>query len=254
MTPEKLSERDRAEVARSEAEAARVSLAPVEVERYLDPAADSPYPLEYAFYLLGDVRGKVVLDLGCGTGENLIPLVRRGARVVAIDISPELVELARRRLQSYGIASDAVTLQAGSAYETGLPDESVDTVLSIALLHHLDLEQARQEILRILKPGGRFILKEPIRFSGVMNLLRRLLPAPKADVSEFEHPMTREELAIIARGFTVLEQRSFRLPFVPLLQRLSASQNQLWALDRRLLQNLPTLEHFATSKVMSLRK
>ena len=41
--------------------------------------------LNEAYDLLGDVRGKAVLDLGCGTGENLVPLARRGAHVTGID-------------------------------------------------------------------------------------------------------------------------------------------------------------------------
>jgi SAM-dependent methyltransferase len=99
MTPEELSKRDHAEVERSAAEASRVILTPVDVDRYLDPPGDTPYGLEYAFHLLGEVEGKTVLDLGCGTGETLIPLVKRGAKVIAMDISPELVALARRRLE-----------------------------------------------------------------------------------------------------------------------------------------------------------
>lgn len=249
-----LSERDQAEVDRSAAEASRVALAPVEVERYLDPPANTPYGLEYAFYLLGDIRGLTVLDLGCGTGENLIPLIKRGARVVAMDISAELVELAGRRLQSYGMDDGTATVRVGSAYDTGLPDDSVDIVFSMALLHHLDLPKARAEIVRILRPGGRFILREPVRFSRTMNSLRKLFPAPKADISEFEHPMTRDELAIVSQGFTVLAQRSFRLPFVPLLTRFSALRKPVWRVDRWLLQHFRGLEHFATGKVMSLRK
>ena len=136
--PAGLSDRDRAEVERSATEAGRVALAPVEVVRYLDPSADTPYGLEYAFYLLGDIRGQRVLDLGCGTGENLISLVKRGARVVAMDISTDLVDRARRRLQNYGIDETGANLQAASAYDTGLPPDSVDVVFSIALLHHLD--------------------------------------------------------------------------------------------------------------------
>src|SRR6266852_3091398 len=96
MTPTNISERDRAEIERSAAEAAKIALVPVEVDRYLNPPANTPYGLEYAFFLLGDVEGKTVLDLGCGTGENLIPLVKRGARVIAMDISSELAALAWR--------------------------------------------------------------------------------------------------------------------------------------------------------------
>ena len=138
---ESLSERDRIEVERSAAEARATVLTPVDVDRYLNPPADTPYGLEYAFYVLGDVRGKSVLDLGCGSGESLVPLVKRGARVIGIDISPDLVALARERLNSYGLSA---VLQEGSAYATGLPNESVDVVFCMALLHHLELPRAHQ--------------------------------------------------------------------------------------------------------------
>ena len=246
-----LSERDRVEVERSAAEARNAVLAPVEVDRYLDPPADTPYGLEYAFHLLGDIRGKTVLDLGCGSGENLVPLAKRGATIIGIDISPDLIELARQRLSSYGLTGD---LRAGSAYATELPDESIDVVFSMALLHHLDLPAARNEIYRILRPGGLFILREPIRFSRTMNSLRKLFPAPEADISDYEHPMTRNELAVVTQGFTLLAQRNFRLPFVPLLMKFKGLRARTWKMDRWMLKHLPALEHFATGKVMSLRK
>jgi SAM-dependent methyltransferase len=251
ITVQSLSERDRVEVERSADEARRIVLAPVDVDRYLDPPADTPYGLEYAFHLLGDVRGKTVLDLGCGTGETLVPLAKRGANVIGIDISPDLIQLAGQRLSSYGVAA---TLQVGSAYAIELPDESVDVVFSMALLHHLDLPPARKEIYRILRPGGLFILREPIRFSRTMNSLRKLFPAPKGDISDYEHPMTRAELSIVTQGFTVVAQRNFRLPFVPLLSKLKALYPHLWKTDRWLLKHFPSLEHIATGKVMSLRK
>lgn len=252
MTQQDLSERDRVEVERSAAEARRVVLAPVEVDRYVDPPADSPYGLEHQFYLLGDIRDKIVLDLGCGSGENLVPLVKRGANVIGMDISPELVELAGQRLESYNIGS--AKLLVGSAYETGLPDSSIDIVFSSALLHHLDLPKARAEIYRILRPGGLFVLREPIRFSRTMNALRQLFPAPKADISDFEHPMTRAEVATVTEGFTVVAQRDFRLPFVPLLSKFKGLMVPLWKMDHWLLKHFPWLGYFATGRVMSLRK
>jgi SAM-dependent methyltransferase len=251
MAFESLSERDRVELERSAAEARAAKLSPVEVDRYLSPPADTPYGLEYAFHLLGDVHGKTVLDLGCGSGESLVPLVKRGAHVIGIDISPDLIHLARQRLRSYGLSA---LVQEGSAYGTGLPNESVDVVFSMALLHHLDLPRARQEIHRVLRPGGSFILREPIRFSRTMNYLRRLFPAPKADVSDYEHPMTRQELAIVTQGFRLVAERSFRLPSVPLVAKVKEPGKWMWKTDRWLLKHFPSLEHFATIKVMSLRK
>lgn len=251
MTLENLSERDRIEVERSAAEARSAVLAPVDVDRYLDPPSDTPYPLEYSFHLLGDAQGKTILDLGCGSGESLVPLVKRGARVIAIDISPDLIQLATQRLNSYGLSAE---VRVGSAYDTGLSNDSVDVVFCMALLHHLDLPRARQEIYRVLRPGGVFILREPIRFSQTMNYLRRLFPAPKADISDYEHPMTRDELAIVTQGFTVVAERSFRLPFIPLVKKVRMPGKFLWKTDRWLLKHFAGLEYFATVKVMSLRK
>lgn len=253
MTFADISERERAELQRSTIEAAKIVLSRVEVDRYLNPPPDTPYPLEYAFHLLGVISGNTVLDLGCGTGENLIPLIRRGASVIGMDLSPDLLDIARRRLSEQGFVGNAVTLEVGSAYETGLPSQSVDVVFSMVLLHHLDLEAVSREIYRVLKPGGRCILREPIRFSRTMNFLRKLFPSPKADVSDFEHPLTRQELAVVTKSFTTLANRSFRLPFIPLLSGRRSARRWLWQIDSWLLLHFPRLEHFATCKVMSLQ-
>src|SRR5437899_870917 len=184
----RLSERNQAEIERSAAEARKVVLKPLEqaqIDRYLNPPADTPYPLEYAFHLLGDVRGKTVLDLGCGKGENIIPLLERGARVIGIDISPDLVAIAQERLSDANLEA---SLTVGSAYETGLPDESVDVIFCIALIHHLDIKLVRDEMWRVLRKGGVIILKEPVRFSKGYAGVRSLLPA-REDISEFEHPL-----------------------------------------------------------------
>ncbi len=79
------------------------------------------------------------------------------------------------------------------------------------LLHHLDLALARKEIDRILRPRGSLIFCEPIRFSRTMNALCQLFPVPKADISDYEHPMSSAELAIVTQGLAVVAQRSFLL-------------------------------------------
>jgi SAM-dependent methyltransferase len=248
-----LSERDRAEVERSAEEARHITVEPPnrrQVERYLNPPSDTAFPLEYAFWLLGDVRGKTVLDFGCGSGENLVPLVERGARVIGIDISPELIALARQRL---ALARLEATVQVGSAYETGVPDASVDVIFCTALIHHLDLERVRKEMLRILAKDGRIILTEPIRFSKPYAWLRRLLPA-RGDVSEYEHPLTRAEFAAINEPFKADGTRYFRLPFIPLLSRMLGTHKQFWKIDRWFLQHFPATSHYATCVVTRLRR
>lgn len=247
-----LSERDQEEIRRSAEEARKLVVKPVDraqIQRYLAPPADTPYPLEYAFHLLGDIRGKTVLDFGCGTGENIVALVERGARVIGLDVSPDLINLAQQRLDVMGLKAE---LRVGSAYATGLPDASVDVILCISLLHHLQIDQVRQELLRILAKGGRAVLKEPIRFSGSYSRLRNLFP-PQDDISEYEHPLTQAEFASVCEPFRAEGLRYFRLPFVPLLQRLGAG-GWLWKTDRAIIRRLPRLTRYATSVVVSLRK
>jgi SAM-dependent methyltransferase len=207
--------------------------------------------LEYAFHLLGDVRGKTVLDLGCGKGENLVPLARRGAQVTGIDISPDLIELAQKR-----IAVSGVTAATGvrSAYDTGLPDQSLDVIFCIALIHHLEIPRVRDEMLRILRKDGVVILSEPIRFSRFYDRMRKLLPR-RGEVSEFEHPLTKEEFASMTRSFIVEDLRYFRLPIVPLVERvLGTTSHTTRIFSAWVIDVFPATNHFATTAVLRLRK
>jgi len=245
------SVREQSEIARSASEASKIVLEPAEIDRYLDPPPDSPFPLEYAFYLLGDIRGKTVLDLGCGSGESLCVLVHRGARAIGIDISPELIELARRRLREGRVDAD---VRVGSAYDTELPDGSVDVVFCMSLIHHLDIPRVRDEMRRVLRPGGFVVLKEPIRFSKAYDRLRSWLPAQE-DISEYEHPLTREEFRTVQEEFTVEATRYLRLPFVPLVQRtLPGAGRSANRLSHWLLTKFPAAERYATVATLRLRK
>jgi SAM-dependent methyltransferase len=249
-----LSLRDRSEVQRSSLEAQHTVLKPAnpaQVARYLAPPSTTPFSLEYAFYLLGDVAGKAVLDLGCGTGENLVPLIKRGAHTIGVDISPDLIRLAQRRVNDAEAESE---VRVGSAYATGLPDDSIDVIFCMSLIHHLEIARVRDEMRRILKPGGHIVLKEPVRFSPTYSRLRKLLPS-KQDISEYEHPLTEQELSTMTEPFQVEGKRFFRLPMMSLAHLIHPSiSHSLSMTDYRLLKRYPALERYATVVVMRLIK
>ncbi|MEX2245673.1 MAG: class I SAM-dependent methyltransferase [Dehalococcoidia bacterium] len=98
--------------------------------------------------LCGDVRGRDVLDDGCGEGRFSRMLAERGARVTGIDATPEMARTgARRGDQRYAIA-DAARLPFG--------DASFDIVVSyITLVDIVDYAAAIREMARVLRPGGR---------------------------------------------------------------------------------------------------
>jgi len=243
--------REQNEIERSAARAAQIVLSPVNLDRYLNPSSDTTHPLEYAYYLLGDVRGKTVLDFGCGSGENLVALVRRGAQVVGIDISPELIDLAKQRVQQAQAVAD---LRVASAYKTGLPDHSVDVIFCIALVHHLEIPRVQQEMARILREGGFIVLKEPIRLSKLYDRVRKMLPS-RTDVSEYEHPLTEEEFQELKCGrFLFSETRFFQLPFVNLFVRiLPRVPGPIWRASDWIIRHVSFTKAYASIVVTRLR-
>ena len=97
-----------------------------------------------------------VLEVGCGTGLFTKELAGTDNAIVAIDISERLILKAKAR-----VSSGKVYFIVGNAYETGFKSESFDFIVGCSSLHHLDLDPALKEFLRILKPGGRVLFTEP---------------------------------------------------------------------------------------------
>jgi SAM-dependent methyltransferase len=229
---------------------------PRNVTRYMNPQQDTVYALEYAYYLLGNVLDKTVMDLGCGAGENSVLLARRAAKVVGLDISPDLVEIAQRRAKVHG---QTVQFIVTSAYATGLPGGSIDVVFGEAILHHLDLERAANEIRRILHPGGYAVFVEPIRDSATLRFLRRLMPSRQAHISPYEYPLTQKKILSFAQGLELSAIRRFDLPFSQLAGRIGWGRDCLgwrhrFALraDQWLLTAVPRIGHFASIVVFQV--
>lgn len=258
---EAMQQWERAEIARSAIEANltlddELRVSSRTFARYARPPADTAYPLEYAYHLLGDVAGKRVVDFGCGSGANTALLTGRGAHVWGVDISEDLLRLGRRCLEVSGRANGA-TLIAASAHNLPFPDESIDVVFGMAILHHLDLDLVSREVRRVLKPGGRAIFKEPVRNSPVLRFLRKLIPYRAPDISPYERPLTDAELARFARGFSTCSMRAFGLPHVQVGQVTPFVRNYWRALyesDRWLLRRAPWLARYASERVISLSK
>jgi SAM-dependent methyltransferase len=261
IMPVTMHDWERAETERSHQEALRTSphwLPPSEqnVARYLNPPLDSVFPLEYSFALLGDIRGLTVLDFGCGAGKNSMLLARRGAHAIGVDISASLIALARQRLGING-SSPAADFVVGSAHDLPLESESVDVVVGIAVLHHLNLELAAREVFRVLKNGGRAIFQEPVRDSRLLRGVRKMVPNRAPDISPFERPLTSSELRHFAARFHTDSIRAFSLPFVcaaqavrPLRQHI----NKMYRLDAAVLRTFPIFAPLAAIRVIALSK
>ena len=97
------------------------------------------------------------LELGCGTGFFLLNLKQAGVldRGFVTDLSPGMVEVAVRNAANLGFEVEG---RVADAESIPYADDSFDLVVGHAVLHHIpDLDQAMREVLRVLKPGGRFV-------------------------------------------------------------------------------------------------
>ncbi len=100
--------------------------------------------------LLGQVRGKRILDFGCGTGIYAKLLTKKGAKVSGFDISPGMLSIAKKE-------NPRLDLRQGSGYKIPF-DEEFDIVLASLVVHYLkDWDRAFKEVSRVLKKNGVFI-------------------------------------------------------------------------------------------------
>lgn len=105
--------------------------------------------------VLGDVAGKDVVELGCGTAYFSAWLTKRGARPIGVDITPAQLESARACMRETGITFPLIEADAA---ETGLPDASADLVISeYGASIWVDPYRWIPEAARLLRPGGRLI-------------------------------------------------------------------------------------------------
>lgn len=101
-------------------------------------------------------KDKLVLEIGCGAGIDLMQFARAGAIVSARDLTENAVELTRTNLAREGFSGD---IRQGNAEALDFPDDTFDVVYSHGVLHHtVDTEKAIAEVRRVLKPGGEAII------------------------------------------------------------------------------------------------
>ncbi len=126
-------------------------------------------------------HGPSVLEVGVGTGKNM-PFYPTGVSITGIDLTPGMLERARRRMPELGLA-DRVILQLGDVQRLDFPDASFDTAVATFVFCSVpDPVLGLREMKRVIKPGGRAILLEHMRSpdptaGAVMDLLNPLVVA-----------------------------------------------------------------------------
>jgi len=117
----------------------------------------------------GFAAGESLLDVGCGEGLIGFGALERGARhVVFSDISQDLLDFCRETADALGLSERCSFVKAPAHELAGVADQSVDVVTTRSVLIYVaEKERAFREFFRVLRPGGRVSLFEPINSFGM---------------------------------------------------------------------------------------
>ena len=189
-----------------------------------------------------------VLELGCGTGIFTRLLAETGADIVAVDISPVLLELAVAK----GIEG-RVTFRIDDAERMTFDDGSFDAVVGSSILHHLDVGPAIGEIYRVLRPQGRLAFAEPNMMNPQIVLERSTSAVRRwTGTSPDETAFFRWKLSRLLRnaGFcdVCVEPYDFLhpavpAPLIPFIQGMGS-----------ILERLPLMREIAGSLIISAQR
>ncbi len=156
----------------------------------------------------GAQRVGTVAEICCGTGEAFTLLAGRYDRGIGVDISPVMLD----RAVAVHREEPAVFVQ-GDATRLPLADAAFDMAVMLGGIHHVSGRAALfSEIIRILRPGGRFIYREPVSDFAIWRWLRAVIyrVSPMLD-RETERPLTwAETVPVLARaGFEIESWKTF---------------------------------------------
>jgi ubiquinone/menaquinone biosynthesis C-methylase UbiE len=153
------------------------------------------------------LKGKQVLEIGCGMGFDSVELMRRGVRLTATDLTPAAIKVARRHFEVEGLVPEDV--RVANVLDLNFPDESFDGVYAIGVVHHTgDTPRAIREIRRVLKPGGVMTIAHIYRRPSFFHMLSRI-GRENIEFKDMDAPVidffTESEVLQMLPGFTVEE-------------------------------------------------
>jgi ubiquinone/menaquinone biosynthesis C-methylase UbiE len=157
-----------------------------------------------------------VLEVAVGTGRNFT-FYPAGVRLTGIDLSPAMLEIARKKADELGFDAD---LMEGNAQDLPFPDASFDTVVcTLSLCNIPDDRRAIAEMKRVLRPGGSLLLLDHVRSSSKVWLAAQRVLEPLSWRFSCDHLLRRPLEHVLAEGFEVEQRERYKAGIV---ERLSA--------------------------------
>jgi ubiquinone/menaquinone biosynthesis C-methylase UbiE len=167
------------------------------------------------------LRGKHLLEVGCGMGYDSLEFLKRGVRVTATDLTLNAVNLTRRHFQIEGVKAEDV--RTANVLDLPFEENSFDAVWANGVLHATgDTARAIREVRRVLTPEGRAIISHFYRKPSWMYLIHRL-GRENIEFKEDDPPVnefyTEDEILAMFEGFEILEAAQEHYRALPVSRR-----------------------------------
>jgi SAM-dependent methyltransferase len=215
--------------------------------------------------LAESAAGQRVLDYGCGTGDWGLMLAGEGADVTLLDLSPVAIELALRRADVSGVAGRVKGIARDASDLSCFSNNEFDLIYASAAVHHtLKYPNALDELLRVLRPGGKLVLAETYGNNPILNSLRRLRwrlsrqPDEAGEEILFNDRHVNllrsrlREVTLMPLGLLVMAKRFFRGRFTSSAVRWIVASLEL--ADTVVLKACPPLRRYCGEVVVIARK
>lgn len=178
---------------------------------------------------LGDIRGKRLLDVGCGLGEASVYFALLGSDVTSADLSPGMLAATSRLAEANGVQ---VTPHLSAAEDMQLQaDARFDIIYAGNLLHHVDIEQTIARLKPHLAEGGVLVTWDPLAYNPIINVYRAMATNVR---TPDEHPLKWRDIKIFHKHFSQVETHYFWLMtlviflIMALVQRRDPNKERFW--------------------------
>ncbi|MFH0703166.1 MAG: class I SAM-dependent methyltransferase [bacterium] len=196
---------------------------------------------------LGNDNRKI-LEIGCGTGLFTEEIAKTNNKLTSIDISSELIELAKQR-----VCSVNVIFMLENAYNTNFIEDSFDFIIGSSVLHHLDIDLALKEFYRLLKPGGKIMFTEPNMLNPQISLQKNInfikkITGDSPDETAFFKKDIKKKFVLYGFKNIYVEPFDFLHPaipafLIPFMKKITVS-----------LEKIPVIREIAGSLVIQAAK
>src|SRR5579864_9455780 len=155
--------------------------------------------INWAIQRLGNLSGARILDIGIGDGITSVLMALAGAQATGIEVSTVALSRASTLAKRYGVKLDLLEMPGE---ELRFQNEAFDGILCISAYHHMDQERAASEFARVLRPGGRLAMIEPLASNPPAWLYRRIGRLFSREATSRETPLRIRDLASLRKYFT----------------------------------------------------